>query len=54
MKTVPTLNIMSFGFPIKIIIGMATLIGCIYFIAEAIGFEVEAGLQVMQDWAWSL
>jgi flagellar biosynthetic protein FliR len=54
MKTVPTLNIMSFGFPIKIVIGLGTLVGCIYFIAEAISFEVEAGLQVMQDWAWSL
>lgn len=54
MKTVPTLNIMSFGFPIKIVIGLATLIGSIFFISEAIGFEIEAGLQVAQDWVWSL
>lgn len=54
MKTVPTLNIMSFGFPIKIVIGLATLVGSIYFIGEAIGFEIAAGLEVMQDWAWSL
>lgn len=54
MKTVPTLNIMSFGFPIKILIGLVTLVGSIYFISEAIGFEVETGLRVAQDWVWSL
>lgn len=54
MKTVPTLNIMSFGFPIKILIGLVTLVGSLYFIAEVIGFEVETGLRVTQDWVWSL
>lgn len=54
MKTVPTLNIMSFGFPIKILVGMTTLLGAMYFIAEAIGIEVEAALRVTQDWVWSL
>jgi len=53
MKTVPTLNIMSFGFPIKILIGLITLVGSLYFIAEVIGFEVETGLRVVQNWVWS-
>jgi flagellar biosynthetic protein FliR len=54
MKTVPTLNIMSFGFPIKIIVGLVTLFGAMWFIAEAIGFEIESTLRIVQDWTWSL
>lgn len=53
MKTIPSLNIMNFGFPIRILIGMAAFAASLTIIAELMRFEISAALGVTTDWVWS-
>ena len=54
MKTVPGLNILAFGFPIRILAGFGALVAGLAMIGVALENEIIAALDVMQDWAWSL
>lgn len=54
MKTVPQLNILSFGFPVKILAGLGMLAASLVFINAAIGGIVERSLVDIVDWAESL
>ncbi|MCA9293677.1 MAG: flagellar biosynthetic protein FliR [Phycisphaerales bacterium] len=54
MKTVPGLNILSFGFPIRILAGLAAFIAGLTMISVALENEITVALDAMQDWAWSL
>jgi len=54
MKTVPSMNIMNFGFPIKITIGLIAVIGAIGAIGVAIGAEVMQALEVTEAWVLEL
>ncbi len=54
MKTVPALNILSFGFPIRILIGLLVFIAALDFMKLTIGLELERALEVTQDWVLSL
>lgn len=50
MKTVPTLNIMAFGFPIRIILGLMVLIVAIGAMAGLMIEELEHALMVIESW----
>lgn len=54
MKTVPQLNILSFGFPIKILAGLTTLITAISVVAAVMHAEVLDSIVVMFEWVRSL
>ncbi len=54
MKTVPSLNIMSFGFPIRILVGLSVLIAALPMTAEAVWGGVGAAIEEVQGWAVSL
>jgi flagellar biosynthetic protein FliR len=54
MKTVPSINIMSFGFPLRILIGVSVLIAALTPIAWVIGAEMEFALQTAHGWVESL
>lgn len=51
MKTVPQLNILSFGFPLKILLGLFTLIASVSAIGVAGGAEVERVTRLFLQWA---
>lgn len=50
MKTVPQLNILSFGFPLKILAGLAMLAGSLVFIDAALEGFVERSLGDIVEW----
>ena len=50
MKTVPSLNIMSFGFPIRIAVGVLGVTASIYLISAVIAGEIKIGLDIVQQW----
>jgi flagellar biosynthetic protein FliR len=54
MKTVPSMNIMNFGFPIKILVGLTTLIGAMGAIGVAIGDEIYHAMEVTEAWILEL
>ncbi|MBX3365575.1 MAG: flagellar biosynthetic protein FliR [Phycisphaeraceae bacterium] len=49
-KTMPQLNIMSVGFPLKILCGLAVLLWAVGTIAEVAADEVETALHVLAHW----
>ena len=51
MKTVPALNILSFGFPLRILVGVFVLLASIGVIAQIIGADMERTLVIIEDWA---
>ncbi len=51
MKTVPQLNILSFGFPLKILLGIFTLIAALSAVSIAGSSEVERATRVFLQWA---
>lgn len=51
MKTVPQLNILSFGFPLKILLGIFTLIAALGAVSLAGGEEVERMTRIILQWA---
>ena len=51
MKTVPQLNILSFGFPIKIMAGLGMLAASLVYVDAAIDGIVERSLLDIMDWA---
>lgn len=51
MKTVPALNILSFGFPVRILAGLFILLLSIGAIAQVIGADMESTLVIIEDWA---
>lgn len=53
-KTMPQLSIMSVGFTIKILAGIAILIGSVYAIHHAIDEHVESVMHVVVDWCSSV
>jgi flagellar biosynthesis protein FliR len=54
MKTVPSLNIMTFGFPIKIIGGLIIVIASLVVMIEVLMSQIVIDLELIQEWAWSL
>lgn len=54
MKTVPQLNILSFGFPLKILLGLVALVSAIYIIDGVIRGDLDAAAGAMLDWVRSL
>ncbi|MEC9374630.1 MAG: flagellar biosynthetic protein FliR [Planctomycetota bacterium] len=54
MKTVPQLNILSFGFPVKILVGLLMLIAAIGMIGEALHVELAETLDIILIWAENL
>lgn len=53
MKTVPTINVMTFGFPLRVMLGIFASIAGLIAANELIVKEVDMGLQVAQDWLWT-
>lgn len=51
MKTVPALNILSFGFPLRILLGIAVLIGSISFVAATLQSELQFVFRVLHDFS---
>jgi len=54
MKTVPQLNILSFGFPLKILAGLGMLAGSIIYIDAAMDGFVDRSLAAIGSWVESL
>lgn len=54
MKTAPQMNIMSIGFPIRILAGFTTFTASIMFIDEAIQPDVHGAIREALQWAASL
>jgi flagellar biosynthetic protein FliR len=54
MKTVPALNILSFGFPIRILIGLIVFVAALDFMRVTIDEELDRAVQATQDWVLSL
>jgi flagellar biosynthetic protein FliR len=50
MKTVPSLNIMSFGFPVRVLLGLIAAIAGLTAMGVVIGDEIVHALLVMEDW----
>lgn len=51
MKTSPQFNILSFGFPVKILLGVMALLASLAFIATAISIDVEHTIVSIMRWA---
>lgn len=49
-KTMPQLNIMTVGFTIKIIAGLAIFAASVFAVREAVGDEIESGLRGAMSW----
>lgn len=54
MKTVPALNIMNVGFPIRILLGLFMVISSLVILLEVLMHEIGADLDAVKDWARSL
>ncbi|MEQ9616904.1 MAG: flagellar biosynthetic protein FliR [Phycisphaerales bacterium] len=54
MKTVPALNILSFGFPVRIMAGLFILTSALVAVAQVISLDIEHTLVVIEDWAGHL
>jgi len=54
MKTVPSLNILNFGFPIRILIGLAVFGASIEFMRQAIEQNLGMTSRTMLEWIGSL
>ena len=52
MKTVPTINVMTFGFPLRVMVGVLAAIAGLVVANELMAKEVDMALQVIQDWLW--
>lgn len=53
-KTSPQLNILSFGFPMRVVSGMIGFILSLTVMYAALSAEVQNALVALGDWAWSL
>lgn len=53
MKTMPQINIMSVGFAMKIMAGLATLLAIIYVVDQVTGEEIERVLMLIARWSGS-
>ncbi len=51
MRTVPSLNVLSFGFPVRILLGVAVLAGSITFVATAMRDEFLFVFQALHQWS---
>lgn len=54
MKTVPSLNIMNIGFPIRILLGMLMVIASLAITIEILMGDVDEDLTQISEWAESL
>lgn len=54
MKTVPSLNILNFGFPLRILIGVFVAVSALGFMAGVIGEELEHAMTLMESWVVGL
>ncbi len=54
MKTVPSLNIMSFGFPIRIIVGLTVLLASMILISEGISGDFLYSMDTLGEWIEAL
>lgn len=54
MKTVPSLNIMNIGFPIRILLGLLMLVSSLAISMEVLMSAIAEDLQAVQQWAGAL
>lgn len=54
MKTVPTINIMSFGFPIRILLGVMAFFFSLAYLHDALLVAIDGAVMSAVDWALSL
>lgn len=54
MKTVPSLNIMNFGFPLRIIAGLLAVVGSVEMIRNTTEIDLDNSLVILRDWVGSL
>jgi flagellar biosynthesis protein FliR len=51
MKTIPSLNILNFGFPIRILLGLTVFIASLAFVKTAIESDVDHTMGNILNWA---
>jgi len=49
-KSLPQLNPMSFGFPVRILLGLVTLTASLAGVMVALGYDVRSTIQIVSDW----
>ena len=54
MKTVPGLNILAFGFPIRIMAGLTAFIASLTVVGFALESEIKLAFDTVEAWVWSL
>lgn len=54
MKTVPSINIMNVGFPIRILLGLFMVVSALVVTLEVLMAEIGADLEHLRQWAASL
>lgn len=54
MRTVPQINIMTLGFPVKVLVGMIGVVGSVVFMIAAARVEVAESIDLLIEWALSL
>lgn len=54
MKTVPQLNVMSLGFPVKVLVGLGGLVAAFTGIEAAMRADVSGMIDMMLDWSAGL
>ncbi len=53
-KTLPSLNVLSFGFPVRILLGLMVLIASLGFIARVINADISDTIDRMHGWVDTL
>ena len=54
MKTIPSLNIMNFGFPLRILVGLIALVASLEAMRVVIDAELDRAATVILDWVTAL
>lgn len=54
MKTVPSINVMTVGFPIRVVVGLMVLVASLTVIHATVLEEIRHGLDVIVDWSRSI
>lgn len=53
-KTLPSLNILSFGFPVRILLGLGVLIASMGFVGTVINADISDTIERMRGWVETL
>lgn len=50
MRTLPSLNVMTLGFPIRILLGLSVLVASVAIVMDTVAIDVELSMAHLLDW----